>query len=328
MNQLEASKRGGADADAAGPAAVAVANAPDWNAIRRDVQCPLCGYNLRGLAEPRCPECGYGFAWADVLREDRPRHPYLFESHPEANVRSFVRTMLGGLLPRRFWRLLTPVEPARPGRLVTYWFLALTLILASLLALLTPEAITVARLNDLDRTRAAGWLRGTPSNPFPSNWQNAEIQRQINLVFPPTWGLTFLREKILPLWFRNDLVRTAVIIAAWPVATLATLMIFRASMRRAKVKTFHVLRCVLYSCDAGLLLGLPIYLLLHAVGHHAYVDRDQLALIMIAAVIAPYTAYRLACAYELYLNFDRPWATALSSQLIVWLVVAVLALNT
>jgi DNA-directed RNA polymerase subunit RPC12/RpoP len=24
----------------------------------RDVKCPLCGYNLRGLTSPRCPECG------------------------------------------------------------------------------------------------------------------------------------------------------------------------------------------------------------------------------------------------------------------------------
>jgi hypothetical protein len=24
----------------------------------RDVPCPLCGYNLRGLQQPRCPECG------------------------------------------------------------------------------------------------------------------------------------------------------------------------------------------------------------------------------------------------------------------------------
>jgi hypothetical protein len=24
----------------------------------RDVACPLCRYNLRGLASPRCPECG------------------------------------------------------------------------------------------------------------------------------------------------------------------------------------------------------------------------------------------------------------------------------
>ena len=26
----------------------------------RDVKCPLCGYNLRGLTSGRCPECGEG----------------------------------------------------------------------------------------------------------------------------------------------------------------------------------------------------------------------------------------------------------------------------
>jgi DNA-directed RNA polymerase subunit RPC12/RpoP len=25
---------------------------------QRDIACPLCGYNLRGLTSPRCPECG------------------------------------------------------------------------------------------------------------------------------------------------------------------------------------------------------------------------------------------------------------------------------
>ena len=32
---------------------------------RRDpfagLNCPACGYELRGLSEPRCPECGEGF---------------------------------------------------------------------------------------------------------------------------------------------------------------------------------------------------------------------------------------------------------------------------
>ncbi|MFI4860535.1 MAG: hypothetical protein ACIAXF_07645 [Phycisphaerales bacterium JB063] len=26
----------------------------------REVACPRCGYNLRGLTQPRCPECGNG----------------------------------------------------------------------------------------------------------------------------------------------------------------------------------------------------------------------------------------------------------------------------
>jgi hypothetical protein len=30
----------------------------------RDVDCPLCHYNLRGLTVPRCPECGHGLGLA------------------------------------------------------------------------------------------------------------------------------------------------------------------------------------------------------------------------------------------------------------------------
>ena len=26
-----------------------------------ELACPMCGYDLRGLIEPRCPECGYAY---------------------------------------------------------------------------------------------------------------------------------------------------------------------------------------------------------------------------------------------------------------------------
>ena len=52
---------------------------PDWDAIRHDVPCPLCDYNLRGLRDPRCPECGYQFEWPEVLDPRRQEHDYLLE---------------------------------------------------------------------------------------------------------------------------------------------------------------------------------------------------------------------------------------------------------
>src|SRR5687768_18521450 len=46
------------------------AAAPAWAgaATRPDEvpHCPLCDYDLRGLAEPRCPECGYRFTWEEL----------------------------------------------------------------------------------------------------------------------------------------------------------------------------------------------------------------------------------------------------------------------
>jgi len=38
----------------------------------RDVPCPLCGYNLRALPEPRCPECGQEIRLSIAMAE-----PYL-----------------------------------------------------------------------------------------------------------------------------------------------------------------------------------------------------------------------------------------------------------
>jgi hypothetical protein len=37
----------------------------------RDVPCPECGYNLRGLKDPACPECGLEIRLA-VQRSERP----------------------------------------------------------------------------------------------------------------------------------------------------------------------------------------------------------------------------------------------------------------
>src|SRR3954470_8548137 len=97
---------------------------PAWDTIPHEVRCPLCEYNLRGLTDPRCPECGHRFDWAVVTDPSRRLHPYLFEHHPERNLRSFARTLWGTLRPRRFWESLPANQPLRPRRMVIYWLLA------------------------------------------------------------------------------------------------------------------------------------------------------------------------------------------------------------
>jgi hypothetical protein len=88
------------------------AGAPDWAALREDVRRPLCEYDLRGLAEPRCPECGFAFQWADLSDPAKRRHPFLFEHHPERNAWSFLRTVAAGLRPK------SPCAIARQFQLV------------------------------------------------------------------------------------------------------------------------------------------------------------------------------------------------------------------
>src|SRR5712672_2149158 len=100
------------------------AAAPSWETQQSEITCPMCEYNLRGLAEPRCPECGYRFAWKDLLDAKSRPHPYLFEHHPERNFKSFWQTAWGGLRPWKFWSTLHAGQTSKPRRLVFYWFAA------------------------------------------------------------------------------------------------------------------------------------------------------------------------------------------------------------
>jgi hypothetical protein len=87
--------------------------------VDRDLYCPRCRYNLRGLTTPRCPECGLTFPdgqWAaGILREQIPtrldrcdlRQPH------QVLARSLYELIRGGLRPGR---LLTKLD--LDGRLV------------------------------------------------------------------------------------------------------------------------------------------------------------------------------------------------------------------
>src|SRR5437763_172018 len=100
---------------------------PDWATLPRELHCPLCEYNLRGLTEARCPECGHRFNWRELEQERDRQHPYLFEHHRRRNVWSFFRTLSASLRPRRFWVELQPLHRPNPRRLVIYWLGAATL---------------------------------------------------------------------------------------------------------------------------------------------------------------------------------------------------------
>lgn len=115
-------------------AAASPAGAPDWSSLASELECPLCNYNLRGLAEPRCPECGFAFQWAELLDRNRNRHPYLFEHQERHNIWSFWKTFWRDCRPWRFWRELSPTNPVRVGRLLLFWFLANSLVFGILLA--------------------------------------------------------------------------------------------------------------------------------------------------------------------------------------------------
>jgi hypothetical protein len=314
--------------DPADPAAAA-------DTAGEQVLCPLCDYDLRGLAEPRCPECGYAFDWNDLRDPARRKHRYLFEHHPERNVRSFVRTMIGGLLPRRFWTRLLPSQPSRPRRLAIY---ALVIFISALL----PLILFALREISYAWTDAAG-----VRNQWASYLQTAPGIATAQKRFPGLTAAQILdREAPRPSLasiFRQRRVRMmasyhAIVLAVpvmWVAFTVASLTILQVSLYNARKRQIHLVRCVIYCADIflwGYLLaaaGMLIFTVKVLTAGQAprwtvWWNDDETLLGTFAWPVlglVPVFCYRLIIAFKKYLHFDHPIATILLTQFLVLLAV-------
>ena len=257
--------------------------------LGQDVACPLCEYNLRGLTEPRCPECGYTFSWPELTDPTRRRHPFLFEHHGDRNFWAFGRTLYAGLRPGKFWRSLSPAQPSYPGRLAKYAAAVLTL-----MAVTGPLAVVIY---------------------LATLFQMSQVYLPWRAALDAAW-----------VNVSASLFSIGGYYVLWALSTFAALLVFRISMRRARIRPVHVVRCVVYSFDAGLwatllvlaaaLVGMPTMMLMGT--------RRPAMLVEGATVSVPYVLfgvifYRLTAAYKHYLRFDRPFLTILASQVIAWL---------
>jgi hypothetical protein len=102
-------------------------------------------------------------------------------------------------------------------------------------------------------------------------------------------------------------------------------------MRRARLRTGHVFRCVVYSGDifvwvgaVAVFLQVANWLFRHDFGPEGQTLRLELAALA-AAILNTVATYRLGVAYRDYLHFDRPWAAVVAIQVVVTLLLAAFA---
>lgn len=270
---------------------------PDWENIAVEAKCPLCDYNLRGLTEPRCPECGYQFDWPSVLDPDKKKHPYLFEHHAERNIWSFLQTLLHSLEPGRFWTALQPTHHFRAGRAILYWALyALTPLLPAGVAVF--EAVRAQML--------------------------MPVFRRLPWAAPPTLSFKLVLRSVGGRIGVYAILVSVALVACWPWLNYLALMIFQQSMRRAQVKSSHVLRCVIYSGDLIFwysLLAAGAFLIFGP-AQLAGPIRDLVSLLSFGALLTSMIiAVRMSIAYRRYLKFDHAFATILAAQIVLVLTI-------
>ncbi len=285
-----------------------------------DLACPLCGYNLRGLAEPRCPECGGAFDWGELLDHGRDHHRWLFEHGHGRDARTFVATWLRTAAPGRFWRDVSPANTVHLGRLVRYWLIGCVPLLALVVAPVVHDGIAMNR--DLQAFRAL--YRPVPGRPgaYAAPGRKTVLTAgQLNAVIPPLLSVGFVRRVFIFHRWRDDgpWLGPAAVTAAWPLLSAAALLVFQVSLRRAKVRPAHVLRVAVYGCDFTLLLTaitlagtrVPIP---NPFRTSPITDHTAGAILLAGAACAAVATWRMSVALRRYLQFDRPAWTVMAAQ--------------
>jgi len=296
--------------------------------LETPLPCPLCGYDLRGLPEERCPECGHAFSLLELRRAQRRAAarpmPWLVEYPPDVfygTARNALLTQLLTVNPWWFWRRLRPTMRINQSLLRGYagfgWvFTAAGLFLA---IALEPYILALPKLAYHYLTFQTTAAPSATASAWGTAWDLSE--RQV--------------ASILPL----------VLICLWPWLTRGILSCFRMSLRQARVRPGHLLRCVTYSADMAIPISITLlassgliewwipdgwrrvslesffssFGLLGWFGWFTYSNEVPSPLAITAAVVLIWFAVRLSIAYRRYLAFPHAIATVISSQIILWL---------
>jgi hypothetical protein len=299
----------------------AINPAPDWTTREKDLLCPLCGYNLRGLTESRCPECGFKFQWQELFDAEKDCESFLFEYGKGRNRQTFQQTFLRTWRARRFWNEVNPARPVKVYRLLIYWIIAGCICGCLLTAPTFLDLVLFIRHSAIERISPSKVsFNGAPGSVAP-------VYR-LQQWYPLPWDDGFWNHFLSDLRSHHNgyaidgpneasIEGWGTIFLLWPWLTLISLQLFRYSMRQSKIRSVQLLRSVIYSCDFGVLFALGFI----ALNFYQPVWSDGVVLLFAALLCGLATTYRMSIAFRQYLRMPMPIATMVLSQLMIFMTV-------
>jgi hypothetical protein len=204
------------------------------------LNCPLCGYDLRGLTSPRCPECGHEYDIEAIRSAKHHGIGWLVETERQHPFRAAVRTSFRSLLPLSFvgfWKRFPPAAPLVASRL--RWFAIVWIVAAFAWEATSVIAFTVERYNSF-----AAPIKGlTPRTP---TYQLLGLQQ---FTFQDAFeGWSSVGERLI-----FDL-----ILLAWPLLTFVYLNVFGITLKRAGIGAGHLWRVAIYPLPLAILVTFSI----------------------------------------------------------------------
>jgi len=267
--------------------------------------CAHCGYHLYGLAHSRCPECGKAFDWNEALDSfRRTRLPYFEYRWRDAPMRSLFRTWRLALSPRRFWQRINLHDPPNAVALI---IMVLSGIGMTFAAFVAQEPIEVA-------AEAAEFALSAGRSVRLSDFSDIPV----TLVASVGRGLTDANN-----WSVTGFV------ALWTISSLGSLLIFRQSMRRCRLRTVQVLRVWAYANSMALPMAVLLAGVAVALPRIVPVDSyDTGALIACVMVLLAWAhvVWSLRWGYRVYLRMPHAFAVAICAQIIAVLFALTIAL--
>jgi hypothetical protein len=198
---------------------------------------------------------------------------------------------------------------------VFYWLVHSAILLSLFLAFyaFNCREIYQANINERALLQKNGW------SPPPQHTIDDIVP------LPPSWRFFDFAYTAVPA--HAILLHWIGILVLWPWLTTLVLMVYRISMRQAKLRPIHVLRCTIYSTAttallAGALTFAVLMLAMWMFPQYWTVEHEDLAGKLGIAAIWVALAYRLARAYRHYLRFKQATLAVVLSQIIVVLVFA------
>ncbi|MCC6909728.1 MAG: hypothetical protein IT430_17465 [Phycisphaerales bacterium] len=212
----------------------------------RPIECPRCGYDLRGAVQSWreacplqgvCAECGLEFEWSRV--HSNATHPWLIEYHWRRRpISSLLRTLAAICGPKRFWSAVDLTDPVhfRPTVSLALLMLALPLIFRWI------GASTFL----LAQTRLTGsWRPWWASRPATATDIMVAALDCSFWVLSPDDTATYYSSDVpwlvvvpqVVLWWFG---------LAWPLLTALCFVLIPISLRRIRVRPEHIRRIGAY----------------------------------------------------------------------------------
>lgn len=320
-------------------------HAPPTREAAAVIDCPRCGFDLRGEVvtwhdecplRGRCGECGLSFAWCTILG---PRFtPRWFLEHPGRRSFRGTRTLVRSLRPWIFWRRIDMSTPVRPT-LYSY-----PLRLLAILLVISAFA-TAAR-------QAAGFPKAAPSDPVARSAALAAalvvpvLPVPVDVVIervdplwtsraplfafpgyrPPSVGARTYASAPLRIWrvLWHELLTIELITLVTCVTAAATFLALPIVRRRARVRWVHIHRVAIYGLAIPIVLAIGSWIadvievarLTGTWAVSARLRNGRLDLMWVPPLILGWWW----CASRVYLKLERPFATALAVTVVSTLV--------